>query len=322
MWLHLREFRPNHTKKYCARLFGGLREGDVECTIRELIPKDNIVRGRNIPFLLLAGIRGVRPYALIRVLRQFGIKQIVPQVRSMNKFKVDYIDDTMPYVQMIIWEWKSRRVFGTIDLAPNRFEARYDKLFKAWLTRDLQMTLTPGPDTYDQVEDMESKAQVDLPMSEESVNAPIPIIDLVSDGEMKEISKIEERTTLTRKRITDAEQRIANILKPFDRISGFGHYTRRLTNNNRPLSQKGKDKMETSLSGESIGSSPDILIVNHGILMEKKALTAIGTGLQAQTKEGNLQGITKCPISLKVFRHQCRSEVVSYSYLHEALCGR
>ncbi|MCD7464672.1 hypothetical protein HAX54_053205 [Datura stramonium] len=75
MWLYLRDFRPKHTKKYWARLFGGPREGDVQWTIRELIPKDNIVRGRNIPFLLLAGIRGVRPYAPIRVLRQFGIKK-------------------------------------------------------------------------------------------------------------------------------------------------------------------------------------------------------------------------------------------------------
>ncbi|MCE3050938.1 hypothetical protein HAX54_048573, partial [Datura stramonium] len=54
MWLHLREFRSNYMKKYWARLFGGLREGDVEWIVRELIPKDNIVCGRNISFLLLA----------------------------------------------------------------------------------------------------------------------------------------------------------------------------------------------------------------------------------------------------------------------------
>ncbi|MCD9644620.1 hypothetical protein HAX54_032976 [Datura stramonium] len=125
-------------------------------------------------------------------------------------------------------------------------------------------------------------------MSEESVNAPVPIIDLDSDGETKEIAKIDERTALTRKRIADAERRIANIIKTSDKISGFGHRTRRLAN-------KGKDKMETSLSGER-------------------------TGFQAQTKEGNSQGITKRPISLKVFHHQCRSEVVSCSYLYEALC--
>ncbi|MCE3216151.1 hypothetical protein HAX54_005118 [Datura stramonium] len=44
-------------------------------------------------------------------------------------------------------------------MAQNRFETGYDKLYKASLKEDLQMTLTPGPDTYDQVEDVESKAQ-------------------------------------------------------------------------------------------------------------------------------------------------------------------
>ncbi|MCE3215646.1 hypothetical protein HAX54_003042 [Datura stramonium] len=104
-------------------------------------------------------------------------------------------------------------------------------------------------------------------MSEESVNAPIPIIDLVSDGEMEktlreEVAKIEKRIVLTRKRLAEAEQRIANILKPSDRISGFEHHTRRSANNSKQLYQKGKGKMEAS--GESVGSSQNMSIVNHG----------------------------------------------------------
>ncbi|MCE5166542.1 hypothetical protein HAX54_021513 [Datura stramonium] len=54
---------------------------------------------------------------------------------------------------------KSRRVRGTTDMAQNRFESGYDKLCKAWLKKNLQMTLTPGTNTYDQVEDVESKGQ-------------------------------------------------------------------------------------------------------------------------------------------------------------------
>ncbi|MCE2054968.1 hypothetical protein HAX54_041725 [Datura stramonium] len=109
-----------------------------------------------------------------------------------------------------------------------------------------------------------------------------------------------------RKRLADAEQRIANILKPYERISGFDHNTRRLANNIRQLTRKGKDKMETNLSGESIGLSPNMSIVNHGSSIKKKTLaeTVVGIGLQAQTREGNLQGTAKRPISLKVFLHQ------------------
>ncbi|MCD7450190.1 hypothetical protein HAX54_004337 [Datura stramonium] len=143
--------------------------------------------------------------------------------------------------------------------------------------------------------------KVDLPMFEESVTAPIPIINLVSDGEMmktlqEEVAKIDKRTTLTRKRLMEAEQRITNIIKPSDRISGFEHHTRRPANNTRPPTQNGIDKTETSLSGESIGLSPNMSIVNHGA--------------------------AKHPIFLGVFHHQCRSEVGSCSYLHEALRAR
>ncbi|MCD9644135.1 hypothetical protein HAX54_032121 [Datura stramonium] len=77
----------------------------------------------------------------------------------MYGFKVDYIDDIILYTQMIIREWKSRRACGIIDMAQNRFEVGYDEIYKAWLKEDLQMTLTPGPNTYDQVEDMVSKTQ-------------------------------------------------------------------------------------------------------------------------------------------------------------------
>ncbi|MCD9645959.1 hypothetical protein HAX54_035399, partial [Datura stramonium] len=160
------------------------------------------------------------------------------------------------------------------------------------------------------------------------VNVPILIIDLVSNGEIEktlweEVAKIDKRTALTRKRLADAERRMTNILKPSDRISEFEHHMRRLANSSRQLTQKGKDKMETSLSGESIGSSPNMSIVNHGSLMKKTLTeTVAGKGIQTQSREGKLQGISKRPISLRVFRHQCHSEVVSCSYLHEALRAR
>ncbi|MCD7466720.1 hypothetical protein HAX54_003714 [Datura stramonium] len=176
---------------------------------------------------------------------------------------------------------------------------------------------------------IENHKKVDLPMSEESVNAPIPIIDLVSDGEMEktlweEVAKIDKRTTLTRKRLADAERRMTNILKPSDRISGFENHTRRPANNNKQLTQKGKDKMETSLSGESVGSSLNMSTINHGSSMKKEILTetVARTGLQAQTREGNLQGNAKRPIFLRVFHHQCCFRVDSCSYLHEALRAR
>ena len=46
--------------------------------------------GDKLPFLVLPGIRGLRPYNPARVMRQFGRTQIMPVQEDASSFVVDY----------------------------------------------------------------------------------------------------------------------------------------------------------------------------------------------------------------------------------------
>ncbi|MCD7473561.1 hypothetical protein HAX54_015496 [Datura stramonium] len=57
---------------------------------------------------------------------------------------------------------EKRYNFQRNTLAENRFNSGYDEAYKAWLEEDLEGTVIPGPNAFDQVEDRESKIQVQL----------------------------------------------------------------------------------------------------------------------------------------------------------------
>ena len=78
-----------------------------------------VVRIEKVPYLLFAGLRGTRPYALGRVLRQVGGKQELPQIADMRIFATDHENGRVAFVKDMRKMWGYRRVLG--EPVPNRF---------------------------------------------------------------------------------------------------------------------------------------------------------------------------------------------------------
>ncbi|KAK4715810.1 hypothetical protein R3W88_014148 [Solanum pinnatisectum] len=72
------DLKNRKTRGKWAQIFSELREGDIQWMFDRFISKDVIVRGHRQLVLPLPGIRGIRPYAPIRVLRQFERIQTTP----------------------------------------------------------------------------------------------------------------------------------------------------------------------------------------------------------------------------------------------------
>lgn len=73
-WLHLNHFKVASGQQFWMSILSGLREEDVQWSIDAVVTNDTIIRSRKLPFLVFAGLRGTRPYAPDRVLKQLGCK--------------------------------------------------------------------------------------------------------------------------------------------------------------------------------------------------------------------------------------------------------
>ncbi|MCD9642059.1 hypothetical protein HAX54_028657 [Datura stramonium] len=69
---------------------------------KNFVSANVVVPGGQLPFLALTGIRGIRPYAPARVLRQFERKQNFPQVGYMGVYVIDYEECGVPYANDIV----------------------------------------------------------------------------------------------------------------------------------------------------------------------------------------------------------------------------
>lgn len=92
------------TKAEWIRIFSGLREGDIQWMLPRFISEEIVIRGSDHPFLPLPGIRGMRPYLPIRVMRQFGRKQSLPPTGHPNIYVCDYGEDRIPNAKWILQE--------------------------------------------------------------------------------------------------------------------------------------------------------------------------------------------------------------------------
>lgn len=140
--------------------FGGLRDEDIQWSLPDLRLKVHIMKGRELPFLILAGTRGSRPYAPLRVLRQFGIRQGTPQTGDMAKYITENGDGEPMFKWRIIREWKSKKFGG--DYVENRFQPEVSDTYKEWLKKNLAGTLAPGPIIPHEIADVESEYQIRL----------------------------------------------------------------------------------------------------------------------------------------------------------------
>ncbi|KAH0773166.1 hypothetical protein KY290_010303 [Solanum tuberosum] len=79
-----------------------------------------VIRAEKTPYLIFAGLRGTRPYAPGRVLRQLGGKQEIPQIANMKKFATDHENGRVSYVEDI-------HVGAKHQIRLHRLQEKYDK---------------------------------------------------------------------------------------------------------------------------------------------------------------------------------------------------
>ncbi|KAK4734345.1 hypothetical protein R3W88_008606 [Solanum pinnatisectum] len=150
------------TRGRWAQIFSELREDDIQWMFDRFISKDVIVRGHRQLVLPLPGIRGIRPYAPIRVLRQFGRTQTTPPNAYYHIYVFDIGDDRVHEASEMLREWKKAVRMDEKTIAVDRFNAGYDETYKAWLKDNIQGISFPVPNIYRSVEDKESKALIEL----------------------------------------------------------------------------------------------------------------------------------------------------------------
>ena len=117
-------------------------------------------QGDKLPFLVLPGIRGLRPYNPTRVMRQFGKVQIIPAQGDASSFIVDYNEkDKIPFAKIILQEWAGR-VNMKWEVTEDRYGAGYVDEYKTWLHNDLHGVVDPVPRTGRKIEDVQTRLQI------------------------------------------------------------------------------------------------------------------------------------------------------------------
>ena len=116
---------------------------------------------RNI-VIPLPGIRGFHPYAPFRVLGQFERRQSIPREVYYGTYVYDIGDDRVHDASEMFREWKSAKRMDKDTIAPDRFNARYDKVYKEWLKKDIQNVSFQTPRIFRSVTDREAKLVVEL----------------------------------------------------------------------------------------------------------------------------------------------------------------
>ena len=106
------------------------------------ISKEVVVESRRCVVLPLPGIRGIRPYAPFRVLRQFGRRQTVPREAYYGAYAYNIGDDRVHDASEMLREWKNAKRIGKDTIALDRFNVGYDEGYKEWLKKDMEFLLS------------------------------------------------------------------------------------------------------------------------------------------------------------------------------------
>ncbi|KAF3670777.1 COP9 signalosome complex subunit 2 [Capsicum annuum] len=102
--------------------------------------------------------RGTRPYNPGRVLRQFEIKQEMPQIDSMLRFFTEYDESKPSLKDYMINAWR-RKKWVEVSFCIG-YEPEVSDTYKEWLKKSLAGALNPGPNVPTRVVDVESKHQI------------------------------------------------------------------------------------------------------------------------------------------------------------------
>ncbi|KAK4715538.1 hypothetical protein R3W88_013876 [Solanum pinnatisectum] len=87
-WMYHNHCNKTGGLKFWYPRLQGLREENVQWSIECLrVTKQMVIRAQKVPYLIFAGLRGTRPYAPGRVLRQLGGKQEIPQTAYVRNLQ-------------------------------------------------------------------------------------------------------------------------------------------------------------------------------------------------------------------------------------------
>ena len=88
--LSVRRFSTHTTRDAWERVFYELREGDIQWRLQNFMSEKIVAPGAKRPFLVLPGIKGMRPYNPTRVMLQLGRRQTTPIQGDSSSFVIDY----------------------------------------------------------------------------------------------------------------------------------------------------------------------------------------------------------------------------------------
>uniref|UniRef100_M1CMJ9 Aminotransferase-like plant mobile domain-containing protein n=2 Tax=Solanum tuberosum TaxID=4113 RepID=M1CMJ9_SOLTU len=160
-WVQRNHFNRVGGQEFWYPRLQGLRDENVQWSIQCLVvTKQMVIRAEKTPYLIFAGLRGTRPYAPGRVLRQLGGKQEIPQISDMKKFVTDHENGRVSFAEDIRRAWKTRRILG--EPVPNRFRPECSKDHKEWLKKSLAGTIELGPNVPNVIADVGAKHQIRL----------------------------------------------------------------------------------------------------------------------------------------------------------------
>ncbi|KAH0765390.1 hypothetical protein KY285_001261 [Solanum tuberosum] len=123
-------FKIHSTREAWAKVFHDIKDGNVQWMFQGFMSEKIAIQGAKYPFLILHGIRGVRPYNRSRIMRQFGRRQILLFKRDTSRYVFDYNGcDKIPYAKDICQEWAGR-VNLKESMTENRNEVGYMDEYK------------------------------------------------------------------------------------------------------------------------------------------------------------------------------------------------
>ncbi|KAK4351629.1 hypothetical protein RND71_030942 [Anisodus tanguticus] len=98
--------------------------------------KKAYIRCKRLYYIEFIGLKGLQPYALLRVLRQFGQKQIIPLQANMRVSEVQFGSNfIIPRARQILDEWND---IDTMDIGDS--QAGGTPEYHAWLREDRDNT--------------------------------------------------------------------------------------------------------------------------------------------------------------------------------------
>ncbi|KAH0694243.1 hypothetical protein KY285_021340 [Solanum tuberosum] len=134
-YLSNHRFKIHSTREAWAKVFHDINDGNVQWMFQGFMSEKIVIQGAKCPFLILPGIRGVRPYNPSRVMRKFDRRKILPFKGDTRRYVFNYNGcDKIPYAKDICQEWAGRD--------------------------DLRGTLDPTPRTARQIEDVQVRLQI------------------------------------------------------------------------------------------------------------------------------------------------------------------